>query len=441
MSYESKEKAGFKFKDLLKSVKDGEGENVEIVDGKIVVDWKDNKVWFTEPLEIRRPLTLKNLVGVMAIDLKKLEKKKYKNKPMIIVKEEGVTLEGLDLRGNRNEIIKNKKYMSDGKIHQKYREPLIEIQKERFKVLDCFFRNGSKDGVMVNSDGGGTITGENIMGRSYPKNTLEEYVLLDELKKMDNVNLIWKIKARNMEIDGVSLSGGGIKGQHVQNVLVYDVDLRNDDDPSLEGGAVEVSDGAQNIQVWKAYAEDAKYAVDVQDHEEGEANVNIKLVDIEAKDCTHVVKTANHSRTNYDPEDNTEDHDLNHEILVIHDVKGTDCIIPIEIKNTKDVTIENLEIIDNKIDKKDFKSQRIRFEDCDGVTIRGLTINTDKKYKLKEPFRLKGKNGLRLEKNGEDNIIKRLTDHKGKKVREAKEIADMSPKQEIKGLDTIKVNP
>src|SRR6185369_8540779 len=103
--------------------------------------------------------------------------------------------------------------------------------------------NSSKDGVMIDGDGS---KDEDIVGGG-----------------------VRDIVGRGVVRDTVSISGSSGHGRKIRNVLVDNVRCYN----SRLRGAVEVSDGTDNITVRKVYAEDAVYALDVQDHKEpGQSN-------------------------------------------------------------------------------------------------------------------------------------------------------------------------
>jgi hypothetical protein len=71
-----------------------------------------------------------------------------------------------------------------------------------------------------------------------------------------------KKRRRDVSIHWVSISGSGGHGRRIRNVLVENVRCYE----SALRGAVEVSDGTDNITVRKIYAESAVYAIDVHIH-------------------------------------------------------------------------------------------------------------------------------------------------------------------------------
>src|SRR3954468_21948599 len=157
------------------------------------------------PVTIRKPLTL---VGLHARLPEKLG-----NSPLVIVQARGVTVIDFELVGNADS------------VDQKDRAPLLVINAGDFRVERGWFLNSSKDGVMIDGD---ELKGEDLVG-----------------------GVVRDIVGRGVRRDVVSISGSSGNGPKIRNVLVdnircYDSDLR---------GAVEVSDGTDNITVRKVYAE------------------------------------------------------------------------------------------------------------------------------------------------------------------------------------------
>jgi hypothetical protein len=159
--------------------------------------------------------------------------------------------------------------------------------------------------------------------------------------------------------DVVSLSGG-CGGQRVRGVTVENVRLKR----GYYRGAVEVSDGADNITVRHVHAEDAVYAIDVQDHgawQPGKPapsapNTNISIENVTALNCKHVIRTANHP--------------LGHSNLTLRGFTGRNCREPILLSNTRHVRIENLALINETETKK----PPITLRNCDDVQLRHVTI-------------------------------------------------------------------
>jgi polygalacturonase len=153
-------------------------------------------------------------------------------------------------------------------------------------------------------------------------------------------------------------------------------------------GAVEVSDGSDNVAVRHVYAEEAVYAADVQDHgavqkgkmERSAPNTNVTLEDVTAVGCKHVIRTANNP--------------LGHANLTLRDFTARNCQIPVQISNTTHVRLENLTVINEPA----AETSRINLRNCDDVVFRNVTIKG-----LKEEV-----NAVRAE--GSTNVkIERLT--------------------------------
>ena len=245
--------------------------------GATIVCDRQQELVISETIRISRPITLSGLRARLPDGLGKTA--------MIIVAAPDVVLSDIQLHGN---------YAT---VTQENRAPMIWLQQGRFDVRNCKFYDGSKDGIMVTPlDGAGDIVG----GR------------------------IGNIEAFRMARDAVSISGGN-KGQRVRDVTVENVSLKR----GYLRGPVEVSDGTDNITVRNVYAEDARYAIDVQDHRgDSGANTNVKVENVQAVRCKHLIRTANSSR--------------GHAHLVLRNMIARNCEEPVRISNTADVVVENL---------------------------------------------------------------------------------------------------
>jgi hypothetical protein len=204
----------------------------------------------------------------------------------------------------------------------------VWIQQGGFSVERCNFFDGSKDGINVTPPEGDA--GRDIVG-----------------------GVIRDIKGYRMGRDVVSISGGN-KGLKVRDVTVENVRLEK----GYHRGAVEVSDGSDKVTVRNVYAEDAVYAIDVQDHGKGSApNTNITIENVEAVRCKHILRTANSSR--------------GHANLTLRNLVGKECALPLQISNTRHVQVEQL-----TIRHTDRKSPPIRLEKCEDVLLRGVAIQS-----------------------------------------------------------------
>jgi hypothetical protein len=164
--------------------------------------------------------------------------------------------------------------------------------------------------------------------------------------------------------DLISL-GGGNKGQRVRDITVEDIRLHR----GYRRGAVEVSDGSDDIVVRRVYAENAVYAVDVQDHagstQEAVAqgrqpacapNTRIVIEDVEAVNCTHVIRTANRP--------------IGHTDLILRNFTARNCRAPVRISNTTRVRVERLRIFDEPA----ATTPRIVLQNCDTVRFVDVAI-------------------------------------------------------------------
>lgn len=263
---------------------------------------------FSVPVTIRKPLTL---VGLRAQLPEKLG-----NTPLVVVEAKGVTVTDFELTGNADS------------VPQSERAPLLIIHAGEFRVERGRFLNSSKDGVMIDGD---------------------------ELKDEDLVGgVVRDIIGRGVVRDVVSISGSNGKGRRIRNVLVdnvrcYDSRLR---------GAVEVSDGTDNITVRKVYAESAVYAIDVQDHNQsGQSNRNVVIEDVYAVRCKHAIRTANSRK--------------GHSNLTVRDVTAEQCTIPVQISHTDNVHLSNVRVLDHEGGKPP-----IHLQDCHGVSVRDIVLES-----------------------------------------------------------------
>ncbi len=258
------------------------------------------------PLTIRKPLTL---VGLNARLPEKLG-----NTPLVIVEAKGVAVTDFVLAGNA------------GSVPQKERAPLLVIHAGDFRVERGCFNNSSKDGVMI--DGDGSKDGDLVGG------------------------VVRDIVGRGVVRDVVSISGSDGHGRRIRNVLVDNIRGYG----SALRGAVEVSDGTDNITVRKVYAEESVYAVDVQDHKRPEqSNRNVVIEDVFAWRCKHAIRTANSPR--------------GHANLTVRDLTARECTQPVQISHTANVILSNVRILDSQN-----KKPPVCLQDCGGVSVRDVLL-------------------------------------------------------------------
>ena len=259
----------------------------------------------SSPVMVRKPLTLAGLRARLP--------EKLGNSSLVIVEAKGVAVTDFEFTGNADSVPQNE------------RAPLLVIRAGEFRVERGNFLNSSKDGVMIDGDG----SNEDLVG-----------------------GVVRDIIGRGVIRDTVSISGSSGSGRRIRNVLVdnvrcYDSRLR---------GAVEVSDGADNITVRKVYAENAVYAVDVQDHNQpGQSNRNIVVEDIFALRCKHALRTANSRK--------------GHANLTIRDITAQQCEIPIQISHTANVHLSNARVLNHEGGKSP-----IQITDCRGVSVRDVVV-------------------------------------------------------------------
>src|SRR4029453_17450901 len=204
--------------------------------------------------------------------------------------------------------------------------PLLVVGAGDFRIERGHFINSSKDGVMIDAD---TLKDEDIVG-----------------------GIGRDIVGRGVVRDTVSISGSSGQGRRIRNVLVdnvrcYDSRLR---------GAVEVSDGTDNITVRKVYAESAVYALDGQDHNQpDQSNRNVVIEDVFAVRCRHAIRTANTRK--------------GHANLTVRDITARQCTVPVQISHTENIHLSNVRITDH-----DSGKPPVQLQDCHGVVVRDVLV-------------------------------------------------------------------
>lgn len=271
------------------------------------------------PLDISRALVLRKPVTL--VDLKARLQPKVDSTSILIAEATGITLKGLELRGNYDT------------VSQDRRAPLIHVKQGGFLIERCKFFDGSKDGIMVTPDDN---TADIIGGT------------------------IRDIEGSRMARDLVSL-GGGNGGLRIRDVTVENISLKT----GFLRGAVEVSDGSDHITVRHVYAEDAVYGIDVQDHGavskttggKCAPNTRVLIEDVTAVRCQHIIRTKNSP--------------LGHTDLTLRGFTGRECTQPVRISHTTKVLIENLTIIN---EKKALEGPPIALNNDHQLTLRNATL-------------------------------------------------------------------
>jgi len=288
----------------------GENDLQQMIDqaaaySTIIFDKKQQLI-ISNPIIVKKPLTLRGLnaslpdsLGLSAI---------------LEVESEEFVITDFFLKGNANT------------VSQDDRSALIKIYRSDFRIERGVFENSSKDGVMVSP----LEDSNDIVG-----------------------GVIRDIIGRGCVRDVVSLSGtAGGRNPKVRNILVenirgYDSSLR---------GSVEVSDGTNNITVRTVYAENCRYAIDVQDHNHPvEINRNILIEDVYAKNCEWAIRTFNHR--------------FGHSNLTLMNITADHCEKPLQLSNTDNLKVQNVYIIGHQGTIAAFS-----IKNCDAVTVENFSI-------------------------------------------------------------------
>lgn len=271
------------------------------------------QVELTTPLVISKALTLKGLNARLPEKLSKT--------PLIVVEAEGVAIVDTELHGNYDS------------VPQGERAALLRIHAGNFRVERCKLYDSSKDGVEITPTGTAKKQGADIVG-----------------------GVIRDIEAHRIGRDAVSISGGN-QGLRVRDLTVENISLER----GYLRGAVEVSDGTDNISVCNVYAEGCVYAIDVQDHGGRSApNTNVVIENVCAVRCKHIIRTANSER--------------GHANLTLRNLSGMSCESPVRISNTENVRIENLAILGHSSDAL----PPISIKNCHGVVVKNAIVQSSK---------------------------------------------------------------
>jgi hypothetical protein len=297
----------------------------------IVICDRNRRVVLSQPVRIRKPLTLRGLDARLPDKLGRTS--------LVVVQSEGVVVSDFELHGNGDT------------VPQDQRAALLVIESGNFCVERGAFYNSSKDGILID---GGALAGGDLTG-----------------------GVVRDIVGRVIRRDLVSVGGSGSEGHRVRSVLIDNVSCYK----SQYRGAVEVSDGSDRITVRTVYAEGCVYAVDVQDHKHpGQVNTNVLIQDVHARDCTHAIRTAHRP--------------LGHATLTSRDVIAERCAAPLQIRNTDNVVLHNVTVLDHASERPPislsncdglslrdltikggkYPGPAVMVEDCDGTLVDGITL-------------------------------------------------------------------
>ena len=263
---------------------------------------RNHELTLSTPILIDKPLTLRGMHARLP--------ERLGNTSLVIVRATGVRFTDFELRGNASS------------VSQDDRAPLLRIHAGDFAVERGLFADSSKDGVMIEAGD------KDIVG-----------------------GVVRDIVGMGVIRDTVSISGGSA-GAKIRNVLVDNVRAYR----SSRRGAVEVSDGTDNVTVRKVFAEECVYAVDVQDHNRPrQDNRNVVVQDVYAVRCKHAIRTSNSPK--------------GHLNLTVRDVTAERCRIPVQVSHTDNVVLDTVRVIDH-----DSADTPVSVANCNGLSIRNVTI-------------------------------------------------------------------
>jgi len=219
--------------------------------------------------------------------------------PMLVVNADGFRMNNFHLTGNRES------------VEHANRASLVVINASDFVVEQGTIREASEHGIVIDATGRHAENG-----------------------------VVRDIIGHNIGRDHVSLQGSGEHGFFVKNVVVERIRAYG----SPTRGAIEVSDGTENITVRDIYAEDCRYGVDFQDHVKqgmGQSNVRVLIENVFVRRCSHAVRSATAPG-------------MGHRNLTLRNISGIDWIDgsgegkmaqPIVINHTDNVLIDNVDIM------------------------------------------------------------------------------------------------
>ncbi|HUR57805.1 MAG TPA: hypothetical protein VM029_08845 [Opitutaceae bacterium] len=295
----------------------------------IVVADPNHEIVVHKSVTIDKPLTLLGLRAKLADGLGGAQ--------LLIVTGDDFHLADFHLTGN------------SASIEQKERAALVQIRGDRFVVERGIVKNSSKDGVEITIAEGGHDVRDGI---------------IRDIVGYDNVR------------DHISISGLGSHGLYIRNLVVENIRAYR----SRSRGAVEVSDGTENITVRDVYAEGCVYGIDVQDHKRaGEMNIGVRLSNVFARNCKHAIRTDNQASTG-------------HRDLTLRNISGSDWpkgAFPIQVSNTRNVVIDDIRLADGtEIDTA------IYLRNCHNVTLRAATL--ERLSSAREAIRLEDSSEVRM---------------------------------------------
>eukprot|EP00189_Rhodosorus_marinus_P002446 CAMPEP_0113954412 /NCGR_PEP_ID=MMETSP0011_2-20120614/520_1 /TAXON_ID=101924 /ORGANISM="Rhodosorus marinus" /LENGTH=398 /DNA_ID=CAMNT_0000963501 /DNA_START=91 /DNA_END=1287 /DNA_ORIENTATION=+ /assembly_acc=CAM_ASM_000156 len=226
------------------------------------------------------------------------------------VLEPGVIIEDFVLTGNKDS------------VKEAFRMSLILVFKSDVIIRRGVFYDSSQNGVAVRANQGAT----DIVGG-----------LLEDLEGHGCARDVVSISTRDN-------GQRGTRNITVRNVRAYD---------SKKKGAVEVSDGAEDITVDNIYAEKCLYAIDIQDHSKGEleSNNRISISNVHAYRCKYAVRS--------------ETTDIGHSDIEISNVLAQGCVRTMALKNIRNLSIHNIRSEGNK-----GNGHAIELVNCDNLVLR-----------------------------------------------------------------------
>lgn len=288
---------------------------------------EDGVVEVAKTLVIRKPLTLRGLRA-------RLPDGKG-NTSLVQVTAAGVTVSDFELIGNSKTVPQSK------------RQSLLVIQAGDFHVENGVFRDSTRNGVSVE------------LPLNAPKNSRLVGGVISNVAGYNCARDIVSIGGNSNE-DDAARSDCAIVHVVIDDVRCFKDVLAGKEDGRIDSrGAVEVSDGTENITVKRVTAENSEYAVDLQTHDSGQRNVNIVIEGpIVARNCLRAVGT----RTM--PGKCSK--------VVIQNVFAEKCVCVIDVRQN----IDGLEISNVTATAQDLKANAssVAVAKCNGLSITNVVL-------------------------------------------------------------------
>ncbi|KAJ8906836.1 hypothetical protein NDN08_003322 [Rhodosorus marinus] len=250
----------------------------------------DSCVWMVdETIRVRNPVTIRGVTARLPDGLG--------NAPLLEVRTEGFTMTDFEFIGNIES------------VEFEDRESLVAVAMGGFHIERGVLRSSSQHGILVRPMG-------------FHKHDIVGGVLRDLAGYGNRRDLVSITSMR--------------QGEYIsRNIVAENLRAYN----QWERGTIEVTDGAKDVYISNVYAENCFYAVDIQDHDEGNdeslAHVNRVFVsNVIAMNCTWAI----HSETFV----------AGHSDISISGVVATDCMNAVLLDRINRLTLTDVKVVNGR---------------------------------------------------------------------------------------------